>query len=379
MFMLYVYYIKFFDFVSAFISPMSPNVEWICETLENVYLKHSLGLYTRPDTLSEGFIPSDVGNYIRQAGRSSDEIKHFIHWLQTIIKKSLKDIKRLWTGYRPQNDAPVFVATVDELNEDFPTQVMNFEIIQRVDGHMSDEAKFVLSREIEKSLTFSAEEQSSISKCLSKYSACLMKNHSNLTVTSASKIKSVCYGSENASYNEMVCIVLYVDVKGVIPIHEEPFPQHLDGIPVDVREGTFKTYGKHPAEYHEQLMMGCQIVTDYKTSGTLGGFLQMGNNKLGCLTCCHVFDTPESLSDFQQDPRNHSFVKKDVYQPFPAAPYKIGKLSKWMRYQGDENNIGIDAALIEISDPLRYPQSGHFPNAESCPTGINTVFSHLSN
>ena len=350
---------------------MSPNIKWICETLENVYLKQDLNWNRCLDTVSSGFSPSQVGNYIRQVGRNSDEIKHCIQWLQTVIKKSLKGIKTLWTGYKPQNDVPVFVAVVYEQKDDFPTQVMNFEIIQHVEGQVSDEAKFVLSREKEKRLTFSAEEQTSISKCLAKYSTRLMREHSNLKIVSASKIKSVKHESDYASYDELTCIVLYVDVKGIIPIHEELFPAELDGIPVDVREGTFKTYGKNPAEYHEQLMMGCQIVTDYETSGTLGGFLKMENNSFACLTCCHIFETPESLSDVEKDPRNYTFLQKGVYQPF--APFKIGGFIKWVKYTGDEANIGVDAALVEILDPMRYPQSGDFPNAESSLAGIRKV------
>ena len=73
-----------------------------------------------------------------------------------------------------------------------------------------------------------------------------MREHSYLTVVSASKIKSIKHGSEKAPYKEMVCIVLYVDFKGAIPIHEALFQTDLDGIHVDVREGTFTTYGKFP-------------------------------------------------------------------------------------------------------------------------------------
>ena len=349
-------------FVSASITLLSlasPNEN----SFEDLY---SLDFQTHPEKLSVNITPSGLAEYIRKAGRSSTEIKHFIQWLDIIIKRSLNGIQRLWVGYKPQKDEPVFVAMVDELKDDFPTQVMNFEIIQRVNGQVSDEAKFVLLKEIENDLTFSAEEQASISSCLAKYSTKLMRDHSNLTVVSASKIKSVNHGREDALYAETMCIALYVDAKGVVPIHEELLPTQLDEIPVDVREGTFKTYGKKPSDYHEKLLMGCQIVTDYKTCGTLGGFIQIENNKLACLTCCHVFVTPESISDLKRD----DALKKGVYQPCPAEPEcpadpKIGQLVKWLRYPGDENNIGVDAALIEISNPLRYPESGYFPDAES--------------
>ena len=359
------------DYVSGILPPVSPDIAWICETLENAYLKHSLSWQTRLEPLSVNIIPSKVGKYIRQAGRSSEEVKYFVQWLKTIIMKSLKDVQSLWLGYEPQNDEPIFVAMVDKLKDDLPTQVMNFKVMQRVIGQVSDEAKDVILKEKELNLTFSAGEQLSIGKCLAKFSTSLMRDHSNLTIVSASKIKSVKHGSKDALYKEMACIVLYVDVKGVIPFHGELFPNHLDDIPVDVREGTFKTYGRHPAEYHEHLMMGCQIVTDYKTCATLGGFLQMENKTIACLTCCHLFETPESIADFCKDPRNVTCLKKDVYQPFPVVDHKIGKLSQFIKYAGDENNIGVDAALIEISDPLRYPQSGNFPNAESYQAGIS--------
>ena len=361
---------------------MSPDKNWISETSENVDdLKHNLFFGIHPEIFVASAEPLALADYIRKAGRSSEEVKHYIQWLKVIIQRSLRGIKTLWAAYKPEYDKPVFVAMLDEPMNDLPTHLMNFEIIQRVKGQVSDEAKFVLSLEKERNLTFTAEEQSLISKCLAKHSTNLMRDHSNLTIVSASKVKSAEHARKYVTYKEKLCIVLYVDVKGLVPVHEELLPTQLDGIPVDVREGTFKTYGKKPTDYHEKLMMGCQIVTDYKTCGTLGGFLLMENNRLACLTCCHVFVTEESLSDRARDPITFTSIKKDVYQPCPVDPldrHKIGQLVKWGHSTGNENDIGIDAALIEISNHHRLPQSGDFPDAESPSAGNILLLFFLS-
>ena len=105
--------------------------------------------------------------------------------------------------------------------------------------------------------------------------------------------------------------------------------------------------------------MGCQIATDYNTYGTLGGFVILENGNIGCLTSAGLFETKEATEDFSRDPVTLKFLKKDVYQPDILPNFKFGKVVKIVKDAGDndggdEDSIGVYAALIEIN-PERYP------------------------
>ena len=141
-----------------------------------------------------------------------------------------------------------------------------FKVIYRIIGRVSEEAKVISDMEIKRQLNFSEEERKRLHVCLAKNTKSLMKEHSNLFMVSTSKLKSEGYGTKHSNIYEETCIVLYVDVKGFIPLGENPFQRKLDEFPVDVREGVFKTFSD-PNEFHESLVMGCQIVTSYDTCG----------------------------------------------------------------------------------------------------------------
>ena len=126
-----------------------------------------------------------------------------------------------------------------------------------------------------------------------------------------------------------------------------------------------------PQTYHKSLVMGCQIATSYLTCGTLGAFVQLRNGGIGCLTCSHVFETPDSVSDYRKDPMSSSFFKTEVYQPNPSNDYKFGHVATIIKDPGDENIIGVDAALIEITSPQRYPKNGDFPSLNCAIAGFS--------
>ena len=272
-------------------------------------------------------------------------------------------VERVWAGYEPLLMSPlVFVAEVIEDELCIFQFFWKFKIIQRLKGHVSDEAKYVSNMEIRDGLVFTDEEQIAIKKCLTKHTVTLMKSHSNLLIVSAAKLKSKKHGSKDAVYEKTTCIVFYVHIKGIIPFGENAFPTELDGFPVDVREGTFKTYS-NPSDFHERLMMGCQIVTAYNMVCSLGGFIELESGNIGCLTCCHAFATEESVADFNKDPVNRSFLKKEVFQPHLSSDFEFGRLVNFIRNPGDSANIGVDAAVIEITKTHRHPNSGEFPDA----------------
>ena len=317
----------------------------------------------------------DVCSYLIKLKSSQEDFGPFMNWFCSLAKKSIESADRVWLGYELEKpNKPVVVAIYKGSIPELPKRFNNFEIIKRNEKEISEEGIHIAHAEQIRDMKFSSKEQQRVQQCLTNHSPSLMKSHSNLNIVSASKLKCKHYGTKKVKYTGQTCITLYVQIKGVIPFFEEPFPKELGRFPVDVREGTFHTFGKNPDDIHPNLMMGCQIVSAYNKAGTLGGFVQLQNGNIGCLTCCHLFQTMQSIQDYQKDPLRLSYFNKDVFQPSPAPDFKFGNVAHFFKKEGDHENIGVDMALIEITNPLRYPTTGGFPNAELPEAGKYTKF-----
>ena len=312
---------------------------------------------------------SDILAYIRRASDYPSEVKLLIHSVCAYVESTVPGLENFWLGNRFTADAEikeyVFVAEVADKETSFPTTFCSLKVIKRHASQISKEAKIIAALEREDELQFTDSEHFHIRECLKKNTSKLMQEHTNLLIISASNIKSKRFGCVSATREKQTCVVLYVQIKGIIPFGEKHFPTNLEGLPVDVRESTFTTYTKNPGDFHEHLIMGCQIVTAYDTCGTLGGFVHLENGNVGCLTCCHVFDTLQSTEDYKKDPYSYAHIKKDVFQPVPNTFYKFGNLIKVLNEAGHSADIGVDAALIEITNPIRIPKAGGFPDATS--------------
>ena len=302
--------------------------------------------------------------------QKSEAVTIFLSFLRTVVRKdiSCKKIRDVWTGYEKDKPGlPVFVVMVDEKQFDIPKTYASFKIVQKTIRQVSSEAKDIMDMENDKNLTFTSQEQENIRKCIAKHSKRLMDKHSNLKIVSASKIRSKNYNTPEQNTKFENCIVLYVDVKGIIPFNEDVFPTFLESdgtkFPVDVREGyfTLDTNPAAPGEYQAQLTMGCKITNEYNQSATLGAVVRLPGGKVGALTCWHMFNTERAFEDYQKDVLHHRNLKTDVYQPSVHEQNRFGKIVAAYDTSGDENDIGVDAGLIEITDTNRTPQSGGFP------------------
>ncbi|KAK3593361.1 hypothetical protein CHS0354_021929 [Potamilus streckersoni] len=124
-------------------------------------------------------------------------------------------------------------------------------------------------------------------------------------------------------------------------------------------------------EYHQKLRMGC-CITGGKC-GTLGGFVDLPDGKIGCLTAAHVVldqnqfhryiklgeERKRQLSlDFEQG-------KKEIhiYQPTPEPGLiPFGRVQAVALDAGNIFSPSVDAAIIQITDEERKPQMEHFPD-----------------
>ncbi|XP_062586416.1 uncharacterized protein LOC134248014 [Saccostrea cucullata] len=170
---------------------------------------------------------------------------------------------------------------------------------------------------------------SNIELAIEKHSRRLMCEHSNLEIISASPVQSKKMGDEIIVKE---CIVLYCSHKGVIPFGEDVFPSTLDGITVDIREGLTKT-------------------------GTLGGFVDIGNEEIGFITCAHVLHSSLPLN-------NHQMKEKfSVVQPGFGIALENNKCGVHIQSvcptQTQPDIATVDVALVKISRE-RQPERGLF-------------------
>ncbi|XP_052760034.1 guanylate-binding protein 1-like [Mya arenaria] len=126
-----------------------------------------------------------------------------------------------------------------------------------------------------------------LNKCVSNLSKILFNVHSNLTIVTGGRKRVDSIQGEYSSLR----LQLYVDVKGKIPLKEEPFEKCYNNIPVEVLQGTFQLYTNNSATARQdELKIGCQIMGSELdgTTGTLGGFTDHPEYGLCGLTCAHV-------------------------------------------------------------------------------------------
>ena len=189
------------------------------------------------------------------------------------LKALSPDIIRVWEGYRPtesdeerQNWGRIFVVVVKRKIYNLNEKVSNkepFRIVQKLADEVSGKAKVCLQKET--GLAFTLQEHSDLRDTLLRNAENLMKSHSNLELVSVSKIKSKDSGHK---IEENPCLVMYVHVKGIIPVNEMPFPEKVEGFIVDVREGVFNYYND------PKLAIGSTIRGNDKC-GKIAGFVQL--------------------------------------------------------------------------------------------------------
>ncbi|KAL3862076.1 hypothetical protein ACJMK2_008071 [Sinanodonta woodiana] len=188
-----------------------------------------------------------------------------------------------------------------------------------------------------------------------------------------STVRFVHYSHINASLITCYCIVVHVTE--IIPYGKtKEFPSRIKDVPVDVREGKFVPYSNVPGamKYHQCILMGCQIVRCNGSNGTLGGFLDLEGGGIGIRTCAHVALTEEERNthlDSSPDEQLHE------HKSIPWKTPRMGQPDEYLELDAELKlalkpgclflkKIGLDAAVVTITDmPLNW-YLGHFPESK---------------
>ncbi|KAH3868377.1 hypothetical protein DPMN_031522 [Dreissena polymorpha] len=107
--------------------------------------------------------------------------------------------------------------------------------------------------------------------------------------------------------------------------------------------------------------MGCRIQRKgNKSEGTIGVFVQHPFYGVCGITCAHVLLNKDEMNSCHENTNNKMWLSNDpkgtVYQPYP--PHVIGVLRMAIVKEGNDNPIGIEIAVIQLTK--RKPNSGQF-------------------
>ncbi|XP_045169699.2 uncharacterized protein LOC123532349 [Mercenaria mercenaria] len=312
----------------------------------------------------------------KKFGRKSEIVWKNCCKISSYIKNQSNKIINALPTYRPEDHSKIIFVIIlrDEINIKERIKYSTVEKFLDSEKHrFGEEGKFVMYDKLYEEAHLSEDENKRVKNCIDKHADSLMNNHKFLTVITGSPIRSKNYRSSTQELKREVCLVLYVLIKGYIPIDEEVFATHYNDVGIDVREGMFSPFGLTAKSYHENLRLGCQIAR--QLLGTVGGFIEYPGYGLCGLTCAHVLLDSTEMRGLTNDPRGTKEWRSPssneyVFQPENdvalASRYGVdlfvGRLVKAVYRKGGGGQSGMDIALFQVE--RRYPNSGEFPHLQ---------------
>jgi len=314
-------------------------------------------------------------NEIKKWVENFDDKKSKNSAIKVVVPSIKKELNVLYPGLNPvivpcqkadiSFHMPVFIAYSEKVVKTQNEMIVGFRVLIQNPRIVNKEGIRARNYETENGLRPSQDQLNLANKVVAAWSKELWEAHSNLSVITVSGVKSRRKGCE-----AKLCIVLSCSSKGYIPIDEKPFPKTLKAnnitVDVDVREGFFElgpgTYDTaHARNFHQRLKMGCNISGEQGPfSGTMGPFVDLENDKIGFLTCAHA------LFKIQNNFLEYDFTgddQKNILQPAVTTNGNQNKkpCGHVVRAVFNPNlDVGVDAAVVEITDRTREPVEGLF-------------------
>ncbi|XP_062604322.1 uncharacterized protein LOC134266104 [Saccostrea cucullata] len=203
-----------------------------------------------------------------------------------------------------------------------------------------------------------------INSYLKKNADSICRQHSNIEIIRGSLVRIKTNKAKKVQTISEPCIAIYCSYKGVVPIGEKEFPRVMDGYATDIREGFFHLHKNYDIyansdDLLEPLRMGASISKDQDGTGkgTLGGFVELKNGRVGFLTCAHIFHNAEEM---MQRPLDIPFP---IVQPSASkeGSQRCGKILKSaFPFSTIVDGVSVDATVVELTE--RVPDRALFAN-----------------
>ena len=291
-----------------------------------------------------------------------------------------ENIVDVWPAYRYEkgswcNEDSIIFVVITKGQTKIETE---YQIYERNINEISSLAEKENSSISEEEKLLTGIEAGDLTQCLKSNAEQMMTKHSNLTWITMSGIKSTGFGNPFPSMTATICAALYVQIKGFIPIEEDPFEPILDRYPIDVREGVFRLCGS-PTDLHQHVRMGCALDSGFGTQqGTIGPFCRFDNDPCTyLLTSAHVLLDPQQMRRLLTENQVHyGKFGTDSYQPPESMSlerdprYHLGKTEFAVYRKGGQYTSGMEIALVRI-DNSRVPKDGQFPDVPNLHSECN--------
>ena len=207
--------------------------------------------------------------------------------------------------------------------------------------------------------SLSAKEDKTIGDIITKHFNALSKRHSNMTRMRPSAVKI-----RNGKVIQEKCISISCTGKGFVPNGEKLFPSEIDGIKVDIFEGSIIPCMD---ERHEPLHVSCSVShKDSYSYGTLGGFCsetddEEGGSIEGLITCLHCVLPSETK--YVADVMDGIVVQPGTLLGGFKLENECGTVKSWRLCHAPYNgkDFYMDAAFIEM-DKGRISNTSQFCN-----------------
>ncbi|XP_048749793.2 uncharacterized protein LOC125661707 [Ostrea edulis] len=290
-----------------------------------------------------------------------------------LYKEKLK-IVLIWTGYRVTNSYritrgidTIVVITESTTKNKLSDTFWGLDLVIRTKDECDKEAERLL---IHENFEVDSFQHNSVDfKKIENIFQC----HSNVTLINTSSVRSKGYHTKSRKVVKTPTIVIHCQVKGVVPVGEGIFPQIIDDLPVDVREGVCHFAGK-ALRFSEEIR-----TENVQKTGTVGCFLDLENPKRkALLTCAHVVLPTNIL----KENKSAEYIRRQEVCVLDKEGKKIGEVEDTVFTHGDPTATSVDAALVEITD--RRPCDGSFADVYSLNQLVAAGFSvqdppHFSN
>ncbi|KAK3593362.1 hypothetical protein CHS0354_021930 [Potamilus streckersoni] len=181
------------------------------------------------DIINKRWIPNQsvMLAAVKQYGYSKS-VQMTLHEMSKLLRSEISEAVGVCCGYKPEEpQPPVFVVTLKTKKgilkkAVIPELFIDYSIIIQYKYVPNDEERSIVDQHGNKSVR--SEDVARLNNCIATHSESLMKEHSNLSITRACPVKSRGYLRNQMDVIEKPCIVLYVPVKGIIPVGKKGVP-----------------------------------------------------------------------------------------------------------------------------------------------------------
>ena len=185
------------------------------------------------NVISNSSLKKAIDEAIRQKNRHLAK-QLLDHACGLLVDQDKNNVIEAWPAYQLEDEwVPIFVVLTVNEPESTWSEFLDFNVYSRKYSNVDTEAEYVQDSEIVRNNALSLNDLETVKQVLD---LAMINSYNNVTVVSISPCRSRKSGEE---IHIETCIVFHCLVKGLIPFNDKPFPESIQGIPVDVREGYF--------------------------------------------------------------------------------------------------------------------------------------------